>query len=200
MLGAGLGTAVAAVVGPTTLAGAATGSTPTSTPAPSDGSWNVKASGAAGNGTADDTAAIQAALNSGRAAGGGTVFFPPGRYRITAPLTVYPNLTLDGAGPNASVIQQATASAHGLTGTDLSWVSVRRLAIAGLSPATPNGGNGINFVLSKQGATTYVDIDNVSVSAFYDGIAIATPMVSRIRGRRLPAAPDGLQRPQRLRR
>jgi hypothetical protein len=38
---------------------------------------NVKAKGAVGNGTTDDTAAIQSAITEVGAAGGGTVFFPP---------------------------------------------------------------------------------------------------------------------------
>lgn len=38
--------------------------------------YNVKAYGAMGNGTTDDTAAIQAAYNAAKAAGGGTVYFP----------------------------------------------------------------------------------------------------------------------------
>lgn len=50
-------------------------------------SWfNVKspAYGATGNGTTDDTAAIQAAINAAAAAGGGSVvYFPEGTYKVT---------------------------------------------------------------------------------------------------------------------
>jgi len=66
---------------------------------------SVKAHGAVGNGTNDDTAAIQAAIN---AAAGGAVWFPPGIYGISGTLTVpadtrvagpaiplYPNFTTD---------------------------------------------------------------------------------------------------------
>lgn len=51
--------------------------------------YNVKhtAFGAVGNGTTDDTAAIQAAINQVKASGG-TVFFPAGRYRITSTLNI----------------------------------------------------------------------------------------------------------------
>lgn len=46
--------------------------------------YNVKETyGATGNGTTDDTAAIQAALNSASAAGGGVVYFPEGTYKCT---------------------------------------------------------------------------------------------------------------------
>jgi hypothetical protein len=52
---------------------------------------SVKDFGAVGNGTADDTAAIQAAINSGAA----EIFFPQGQYNITACL----NLTNRGTTP-----------------------------------------------------------------------------------------------------
>jgi Pectate lyase superfamily protein len=52
---------------------------------------NVKDFGAVGNGSVDDTAAIQAAVNLaiGQYSSGnrGTVYFPAGTYRITAPVT-----------------------------------------------------------------------------------------------------------------
>lgn len=43
--------------------------------------------GALGNGTNDDTTALQAALNAVLAAGGGTLFIPSGTYKITSGLT-----------------------------------------------------------------------------------------------------------------
>jgi hypothetical protein len=59
---------------------------------------NVKDYGAKGDYTTDDTAAIQAAINS-LAANGGTVFFPNGRYRTTATLTIdNRNIELKGNG------------------------------------------------------------------------------------------------------
>jgi len=48
-------------------------------------SWvDVKAYGAKGDETTDDTAAIQAAMNA--VISGGTVFLPPGNYKVTATL------------------------------------------------------------------------------------------------------------------
>lgn len=56
------------------------------------------ATGVTGGGT-DDTAAIQAAIDTAGAAGGGIVYFPPGRYRITSRLDVpYANVHLVGQG------------------------------------------------------------------------------------------------------
>lgn len=72
-------------------------------------SWysSVKDFGAVGNGSTDDTAAFQAALNYANSIGGGIVFMPPGRYRkadtANSSLIMYSNTTLCGDG-DASVL------------------------------------------------------------------------------------------------
>lgn len=72
----------------------------------------VTAHGAVGDGTADDTAAIQAAINA-LSATGGTVFFPVGNYKITSALTIpVAGIQLLGASREWSVITQATLGAH----------------------------------------------------------------------------------------
>lgn len=53
---------------------------------------------ATGDGAADDTAEIQAAINAASAAGGGTVIFPEGTYLITSSLTLPSNVHLLGVG------------------------------------------------------------------------------------------------------
>ncbi len=64
--------------------------------------FNARAFGAVGNGVADETAAIRKALVTAGEAGGGTVLLPPGAYAIRATLWVPPDVTLAGAGPQAS--------------------------------------------------------------------------------------------------
>nr|MDA8319057.1 glycosyl hydrolase family 28-related protein [Actinomycetota bacterium] len=54
--------------------------------------YNVRDFGARGDGTTDDTAAIQAAVNAAVAAAGGIVYFPPGTYPISSTITI-PALT-----------------------------------------------------------------------------------------------------------
>jgi hypothetical protein len=51
-----------------------------------------------GDGKADDTAAIQQALDSAAEKGEGIVFLPAGRYRITRSLFIWPGLRLFGTG------------------------------------------------------------------------------------------------------
>jgi hypothetical protein len=69
---------------------------------------NVKSKGATGNGTTDDTTAVQAAITAASATGG-VVYFPEGRYLCTpgvstAALAVPSNVRLVGAGRKAATI------------------------------------------------------------------------------------------------
>lgn len=69
---------------------------------------NVKDFGAVGDGTTDDTAAIQAAIDSVKGVeptGGGLVKFSKGIYRTNAPLTVYSNVCLLGDGLTRTYIK-----------------------------------------------------------------------------------------------
>jgi hypothetical protein len=61
---------------------------------------------AKGDGRADDTDAIQAALDKAAAdfAGGGVVFLPSGRYRISRTILVWPALRVFGVGPTRPVL------------------------------------------------------------------------------------------------
>lgn len=61
---------------------------------------SVKDFGAVGDGVADDTVAIQAALSSSDA-----VYFPQGQYRLTQTLSSSGNCTIYGDGPGASILK-----------------------------------------------------------------------------------------------
>lgn len=74
---------------------------------------------AVGDGVANDTVALQAALTAVHTAGGGIVFLPPGTYAVSAvpdtvPVTpallVYANTTVQGAGPDATTIRIVSPS------------------------------------------------------------------------------------------
>lgn len=53
-----------------------------------EASFNVKDFGAEGNGVKDDTEAVLAALDKAAQNGGGVIFFPRGRYRLSDSLTI----------------------------------------------------------------------------------------------------------------
>ena len=78
-----------------------------STPAAAAEEINVKNFGAQGNGTVNDTAAIQKAINAAFNKGQGLpVYFPPGAYKITKPLILERSVDLVGGGIGwGSVIQ-----------------------------------------------------------------------------------------------
>lgn len=77
----------------------------------SDPSLNVADHGAKGDGTTDDTAAIQAALNA--APVGSTVLFPPGVYVVTSELVVDKTLHLSGYGATLDARGVPAGTAYG---------------------------------------------------------------------------------------
>ena len=89
--------------------------------------------GATGNGSTDDTAAIEAALTAAGSAGGGRVHIPAGTYKITPPsatvpaLTVPSNVTISGDGIGATTLVK---NGNGIL-----------LDYSGTGPASETGGN-----------------------------------------------------------
>jgi hypothetical protein len=88
---------------------------------------SVKDFGAVGNGTTDDTAAIQAAVNALSASGkGGTVLLPAGTYKITSNISItWPNstdqnaparITVKGEGADLSYIYDYRSNTAAATG------------------------------------------------------------------------------------
>src|SRR5689334_25114831 len=61
---------------------------------------------ATGNGSSDDTSAIQSAISA--CAAGQVVLVPAGTYRITAPLRVKGGITLRGEGMGRTIIKGAS--------------------------------------------------------------------------------------------
>lgn len=105
--------------------------------------FNVKTDySAAGDGTTDDTAAIQSAIDAANTAGGGIVYFPKGDYKLvtnplklysgsTPTITAYTNIWLMGAGSD------------GIVGTRILQTSTGVDCIKGLNDAA-NGAQALN--------------------------------------------------------
>ena len=74
---------------------------------------SVKDFGAIGDGVADDTVAIQAALDALQVRGGGTVYLPAGVYKITATLNLPALVSIEGAG------QFTTLRVYGCNGINI---------------------------------------------------------------------------------
>lgn len=157
----GLGTAALLDAGDITAAG--------------PGRVNVRAAGAAGNGSTDDTDAIQAAIDDLPVAGG-TVYFPAGTYRLTDTLTLRSNLILVGDGDGASLLQQVGANKDCLAGVALNKVVIESLYLVGTGAGT---GSGLNLTKGANDAVPYIRIRDVTVESFgRDGVAIENPIVS----------------------
>jgi hypothetical protein len=99
---------------------------------------SVKDFGAVGNGVADDTAAIQAAINAVKSFGGGTVYFPTGDYLITQTLIINsPYITLRGEGGGVDgnqPFQDTWANIVSKAATRLVWNGAAVAAMVLISP------------------------------------------------------------------
>jgi len=110
--------------------------------------YNVKSPeyGAVGDGVANDTTAIQNAMNAAGAAGGGIVFFPEGTYRVTTTLAVPQGASLWGVGGSASLLRVDHAT------LDL-------LSYTGAAPQIPQEvkGLGLSSLQAHTGRMIYID-------------------------------------------
>lgn len=91
---------------------------------------SVKDFGAVGDGVTDDTAAIQAAVTS-LAATCGTLFFPAGNYKTTAPVNWAPRVNLLGVGGHVGSRIFGTHAGNLFQYTNVDFVIVEKLAFDG---------------------------------------------------------------------
>lgn len=131
---------------------------------------NVRDFGAVGDGVANDTAAIQTAMDSFGGTGG-VVYFPKGTYRIESSLTIPEYVTLAGAGRRVSVIKKffngSMASSIG------GYASLQNISFDG------NGATytGRGIVVSSSGTPSIIfdntDIENCEQQALLFSVADA---------------------------
>lgn len=107
-----------------------TGSVTTTVQAKLRQTTSVKDYGAVGDGTTDDTTAIQNTISAVGAAGGGVVFFPTGTYKISSKLTINNNAVfLQGAGRRASTLAPTAMATDHILFTTVQQGGVSNLAI-----------------------------------------------------------------------
>lgn len=121
---------------------------------------NVKDHGAIGDGVNDDTSGINAAVTA-LGGNGGTVYFPPGAYRLnsSSPITLPAATSLVGASPEASTIligsSNTATTAVDVTGD---YAQIKNLTIRGTSSTVSSNPTafGIQSVNNQ-----YLKIENV---------------------------------------
>lgn len=138
--------------------------------------FNVKDYGAVGDGTTDDTSAIQSAINAANTAGGGTVLFPAGTYLISSALTIYSKIDFVGMGRLVSTIHQSSTTVDGLKGVDIDSFTMRNMGLQGPGSGT---GHGIIITRSTRANSYRIDVDTAYIRSFGgDGINISNAIVS----------------------
>jgi hypothetical protein len=127
--------------------------------------FNVKDYGAVGNGSADDTAAIRSAVTAAEGAGGGTVFFPSGTYKLTGAgggaISLGDRIRLLGVGAGSSIRSAENPTSDlGLFVVDTgATVVVEALRIVG--PDTYGSGGQVIAVQGANGAARIIARDCV---------------------------------------
>ncbi|MEV4335772.1 glycosyl hydrolase family 28-related protein [Streptomyces sp. NPDC049590] len=156
----------------------------------------VRDFGAKGDGVTDDTAAIQAAINAAAVAGG-TLYFPAGRYTLTAALTWASGVNAVGAGARVSILQSTDQTKDCITGTDVGGVTLERLQMSG-----PGRGFGSAVRLTRYSApsTPSITLRDVLIQSWGgDGIfchQLANTVLHRVRVRTCGGVGIHLQAPQ----
>ena len=137
--------------------------------------YNVKAFGAAGNGSADDTTPINNAISALNTAGKGMLFFPSGTYKITAALTtITVPAMVAGLGKDNTVISTTSTTANVFTFTGIYSVCVRDLSITQNSNAN-NSGYAISITGTSGLSNPPLDspvVQNVNITYFGRGVNI----------------------------
>jgi hypothetical protein len=131
---------------------------------------DVRSFGAKGDGSADDTTAIQTGLNRILALGGGVLFFPPGTYNISSTLVLgaVQGLVIRGSGQRVTKIVQTNSSQGGITiGTagaasnDVNMYDIQFIANSNLSPV------GVSLIRVNRSLLSNVFISQFATGASY---------------------------------
>ncbi len=138
--------------------------------------FNVRDFGATGNGTTDDTVAIQNAIDS-IPSSGGILFFPGGRYKVTSTLNIQNKcVSIQGVGSGQAesstsgsfLVFTGIGSSNGLVFDNVDGHSISDIAIVGSSSSPPTGG----YLVVYQGTSSgwyHVTWLNVMLAGGHNG-------------------------------
>lgn len=136
--------------------------------------FNVKGFGALGNGSSDDSLAIQAAV-SAAAVLGGIVYFPPGTYRTSTKISIPAGVSLLGNGGASSKLAiddpAALVGVVDFAGSDAGIRSVRGMWFGAIGHV--NGALGL-MTVSGAGARVIVEECLFGNDAFWKGVMVTT--------------------------
>lgn len=110
---------------------------------------------AVGDGVANDTTALQSAINSGK-----KVYIPSGQYLINDVLAGSAHLHIEGDGHQVSIIIQSNTAKNGITFTDCNDVVLKNFRLQG-----PNSGTGVGIALLRS-------VSGVVFRHIYEGLYI----------------------------
>jgi hypothetical protein len=119
---------------------------------------SVKDFGAVGDGVADDTASIQAAITASD-----SVYIPSGTYKITSSLLVRSNLKIHGAGKNSSILKSGTSGITVISKSGSSSIQYVVLKDFGILASALTGDAGTGLLMDSW---SYCTIQDVVINAF----------------------------------
>lgn len=123
--------------------------------------------GAVGNGTDDDSSAIQSAIDAAHADGGGVVFFPSGNYLCDSGLDTYADVTLLGASSSSAVLWAAADIEEPLVTVDMGSGGRAVLRSMMLDAMGSTGYPGISAVGGASSAKLMVDDCQIGPSRYF---------------------------------
>jgi hypothetical protein len=137
-------------------------------------SVSVKDFGAVGNGSTDDTVAIQTAINSSPFK---TVFFPSGNYKVSSAININSTVNIQGAGAAQTTVSQVTLNSDtfvfapttaGVTSDFLNFPSIQDISVNYTNTiSTSVSGAGVRFVQCNG-----YKLFNVTVFSAPEGITV----------------------------
>jgi hypothetical protein len=130
--------------------------------------------GAVGDGVADDTAAIQAAIDAVNTSGGGSVFVPVGTYRCNSTVNMKSDVRLFGSGKESALRFPPSGGGQtaGITVANRTNFSIESLRVFGDGQLSPDLTWAIRIYGSSNGAVTGCFVDTAYLGIFVGDVSL----------------------------